>query len=280
LVRAGLLEKKGDKLLPTGFAVLLFGRRPRDAMPQAGLLGTIHYPNGREETRNFEGPMVLIPGEMEQWLRDKLPNTIDRSHMRRQRVPELPFELVREAVVNALVHRDYEIRGAKCQLIVTPDTITVKSPGSPLPPITLDQMQRFDAPMLSRNPELHYVFAQMEMAEERGLGLKSLQSLSERNGLPRPLYKMEEPYLALTLFRNLESSTSNLPAPLRDRLSADETRVWQFASTKESLSSPMLGHQFGFDERKAQRILRKLEENRLLRRHGRGRATRYEVVRT
>ena len=279
LARAGLLEKKGDTFLPTGFAILLFGKRPRDAMPQAGLLGTIHYPNGRAETRNFDGPMVLIPGQVEQWLHDKLPNTIDRSHMRRQSVAELPFELVREAVVNALVHRDYAIKGAKCQLIVTTDTVTIKSPGGPLPPITLTQLQSFDAPMLSRNPELHYIFAQMELAEERGLGLKSLRTLSEQHGLPRPLFKMQEPYLALTLFRTLESTTHSLPAPLRERLNEDETRVWQFASTKESLSSPMVTNQFGFEERKAQRILRKLEDNQLLRRHGKGRATRYEVIR-
>ncbi len=35
-----------------------------------------------------------------------------------------------------------------------------------------EPLQAFNAPMLSRNPELHYVFAQMEMAEERGLGVK------------------------------------------------------------------------------------------------------------
>ena len=55
-------------------------------------------------------------------------------------------------VLNALVHRDYAIEDAKCQLVVTPDTITVKSPGKPVEPITLEQMQSFDAPMLSRNP--------------------------------------------------------------------------------------------------------------------------------
>ncbi len=35
---------------------------------------------------------------------------------------------------------------------------------APLPPITLKQLQSFTAPMLSRNPALHYVFARMGMA--------------------------------------------------------------------------------------------------------------------
>ncbi len=94
--------------------------------------------------------------------------------------------LVLTHVLVALVHRDYAIEGAKCQLVVTPDTITEKSPRKPVEPITLNQIQSFDAPMLSRNPVLHYVFARMELAEERGLGLRSMKRRAEQAGLPLP----------------------------------------------------------------------------------------------
>jgi ATP-dependent DNA helicase RecG len=127
LMQQGLLKQEKDgRFVPTGIGFLLFGKEPRNIMQQAGLLGTIHYPNGEEETRDFDGPMVLIPGQVGQWLKDKLPNTIDRSHMQRQETSALPLELVREAVVNALVHRDYDIAGAKCQLVVTQDVIVGK----------------------------------------------------------------------------------------------------------------------------------------------------------
>jgi len=55
-------------------------------MQQAGLLGTIHYHDGKEEPRDFDGPMVLIPEQIEKWLTDKLPNVIDRSYMLHQQV--------------------------------------------------------------------------------------------------------------------------------------------------------------------------------------------------
>jgi ATP-dependent DNA helicase RecG len=71
----------------------------------------------------------------------------------REERPALPFELVREAVINALVHRDYDLTGATCHLVVTPDTVTVKSPGAPLAPVTLEQLQSFTAPMYNRNPK-------------------------------------------------------------------------------------------------------------------------------
>jgi len=92
--------------------------------------------------------------------------------MERKEQVDLPFEMIREAVVNAVVHRDYDLAGQKCQLVVDANTIKVKSPGEPIPPITLDQLNAFSAPMKSRNPQLHYVFARMGMAEEQGFGLE------------------------------------------------------------------------------------------------------------
>ncbi len=128
LVQQGLLRRENGRWTPTGFGLLLFGKEPRMAMPQAGLLGTIHFADGTEEPKDFDGPQVLAPEQALQWLRDKLPNPIERSAARRRQMNDALFELVREGVVNALVHRDYAIEGAKCQLIVTPDTIMVKSP--------------------------------------------------------------------------------------------------------------------------------------------------------
>jgi ATP-dependent DNA helicase RecG len=177
LLQQGLLEESNGQLLPTGFANLLFARHPRDTSPEAGMLGTIHYSDGREEIRDFDGPLVSIPAEVLEWLRDKLPNPIDRSNVQRKEANKKFFELVREGVVNALVHRDYDVKGAKCQLSVTPDLIVVQSPGRPVKPITVEQLQSFDAPMVSRNPLLHVVFSRMEMAEERGLGLKSMKAM-------------------------------------------------------------------------------------------------------
>jgi len=280
LVQQGLLQAKGKTFVPSGFGLLLFGKAPRDSMPQAGLLGTIHLSGGKEDTpRNFDGPQVFVPEQALRWLRDKLPNPIDRSEARRQELNRPFFELVREGIVNALVHRDYSIVGAKCQLVVTSDTVVIKSPGKPVEPITLGQLQAFNAPMLSRNPTLHYVFAKMELAEERGLGLKSMRNRVTEAGLPLPNYSWENPYLVLTLFRSPASAVRGLSPKVLDRLNEGEKASWQFVAGRESVTSPELMKQMGFDERKAQRVLKKLQAAGLLRRVGKGPATRYEMVR-
>lgn len=275
LVQQGLLRAEGQKLVPTGYGLLLFGKSPRDPFPQAGLLGTIHYPDGTEELRDFDGPMVLVPEQTIQWLKDKLPNPIDRTGAQRKDTASKFYELVREGVVNALVHRNYDIAGAKCQLVVTPDTVVIRSPGGPVEPITLEQLQRFDAPMLSRNPVLHYVFAKMELAEERGLGLKSLKSRASEIGLPLPTYSWEDPYLSLTLYRTPESATKLLGKAIIDQLSVEEKKGWEFLSGRAGTTQNEYAQHMGVTARTAQRHLAHFIALGLLRRVGRGPATKY-----
>ncbi|HEV3259171.1 MAG TPA: ATP-binding protein [Gemmataceae bacterium] len=278
LARQGLLQQQGDRFTPTGFGLLLFGEEPRTAMPQAGLLATIHYPDGTEEIRNFEGPQVLVPEQALQWLRDKLPNLIDRSQAHRRETTDALFEIVREGIVNALVHRDYSITGAKCQLVVTQDTIEIRSPGRPVEPITLEQMRSFSAPMLSRNPVLHFVFARMEMAEERGLGLRSMKRRAVEAGLPLPRYAWEDPYLVLTLYRTPTAATTALPADVQGALTAAERAGWQWLTTHGLAKSPEYAKAMKIDSRTARRHLNRFVELGLVRKTGSARSTVYEVV--
>jgi ATP-dependent DNA helicase RecG len=278
LLQQGLLKQEKDRLVPSGFGLLLFGERPRDSAQQAGLLGTIHYPNGKEEIRDFDGPMVNVPDAAIQWLKDKLPNPIDRSEARRREVSEKFFELVREGIVNALVHRNYDIAGAKCQLVVTPDTVVVKSPGRPIEPITLEQLQSFSAPMLSRNPLLHFIFAKMELAEERGLGLNSMKNDATQAGLPLPSYRWEDPYLVLTLFRNREGVTKIINPKVLELLTESEQRGLQWLATRGRATSKEYGKAMKAYDRTARRHLNHFLAAGLVRKVGSGPATDYEVI--
>jgi len=278
LVRQGVLEERDGQPLPTGFGILLFGQEPRAVIHHAGLLGTIHYPDGTHETREFDKPLVLIPDLIEEWLRNKLPNVIDRDQMRRAEVPPLPFEMVREAVVNALVHRDYAITGAKCQLVVDEHTIVVKSPGKPPLPVTVEQLQKFNAPMLSRNPGLHYVFAKMEMAEESGLGIQSLKAEAEKAGLPLPKYVFNDPYLELTLYRSKEATVRTLSQEVLDSLSDSEQAGWEWLSTTGGASSSEYASALQVADRTARRHLNHFLEQGMVRKVRSGPYTAYEVI--
>ncbi len=280
LQQQGLLIELDGVMRPSGFGLLLFGKRPRNAIPQAGLLARADLPDGKSSRREFDEALVLIPGLLEDWLHTVLPSTVDRSRMERRESVDLPFEMIREAVVNALVHRDYDITGAKCQLVVDTETIRVKSPGGPIPPITLAQLNAFSAPMKSRNPQLHYVFARMGMAEEQGFGLaQTLKREAEKLGLPLPSFSMEGDYLVLTIFRSVTAAKLSLPAAVRDQLTKAEMSAWEWFSTKDRVTTAEYEQAMGIPNRTAKNHINKLVKLGLLRRKGAGPATFYELVR-
>lgn len=275
LQQQGLLKVEKDKQSPTGFGLLLFGKQPRNTLRQAGLLASIAYPNGEKERKEFDEPAVLIPGLVEKWLKDKLPNVFDRNQMQREQRPALPFEMIREAVVNALIHRDYNIEGAKCQLTVDADTVIVRSPGGPIPPITLEQIQDFSAPMLSRNPSMHFVFARMGMAEEQGLGLDSLRDRAKQQNLPLPRFTWDDPYLVLTLYRSSKAAVVTLDEGRLKALSQAERSGWEFLAGRTGTTQNEYAKNLGVTARTAQRHLAHFVDLGLMRRIGSGPATEY-----
>jgi ATP-dependent DNA helicase RecG len=278
LLHKRVLTKKDGQLIPTGFGILLFNDKPRDFLPQAGLLATIEYSDGKLEKFDFDAPLILIPKLFENWLKERLPVIMDRSQMKREElINSYPFTLVREALVNALVHRDYDIVGTKCQIFIKKDTIIIKSPGMPVRQITIKQLQEFDAPTISRNPLLHNVFGQMGLAEERGLGLKSFKDAAEKYHLPLPQYKFENPYLVLTIYTSQESAVGMLSQEILDSLNGDEINGWKLITSRSSITMSEYAKIMGFDKRKAQRHLKKFVELNILHRIGEGPSTEYRI---
>lgn len=181
-------------------------------------------------------------------------------------------------MVNALIHRDYNLTGQKCQLVVDANTIIVKSPGGPIPPITLDQMRSFVVPIKSRNPILHYVFARMKLAEEMGYGLLSLRRHAERLGLPLPTFSMEGDYLVLTIYRSKMAATAALGEKILEELSSAEKTGWEWLSSRTEATQAEYSKAMDITARTAQRHIKKFLELGLLRRVGASSSTRYEVT--
>ena len=280
LERQGLLLHRGKKWLPTGFGFLLFGKMPREVLHHAGLNATIAYPSGENEIRNFDGPSILIPDLVEEWLRSKLPNVIDRSRMTREDRPALHFELVREAVINALVHRDYDLTGATCHLVVTEDTVTVRSPGAPLSPVTMAQMQAFTAPMYNRNPKLQFAFGGTKLVEGRGFGMKTFGEAAAKHNLPAPKYDFDGIYLNLTIYRHAKAAVTALKPDVLKALSKAERLGWEWLVTKKAITSAEYSEALKLRYRTAMNHLQRFQDLGLLEKSGSARATEYRIRRS
>ena len=128
---------------------------------------------------------------------------------RRDALPEYPEPVLREAIVNALAHRDYGLAGATVDITVWDDRVEVRSPG-PLPGhITLDNMR---TEHYSRNPRIMRVMKTMRLVEEYGDGIDRMYREMEARLMEPPVF---------------EATASSVTVTLRNRMLVDiEDQVW------------------------------------------------------
>ena len=125
--------------------VLLFGRQPNRFLPQAGV-DAVGYPGNQPdyaaiERAQIRGPMlpllsdagIVENGSVEscvEFVKRHIPDQTEMENGVRRVVKEgFPVEVLREAVVNALIHRDYLLSATDVQLSVFADRLEVRSPG-------------------------------------------------------------------------------------------------------------------------------------------------------
>ena len=264
LEHAGIVQRvkinNEEKYIPTGFGILLFGNNPREKYQQAVVKAKVKYGNNASIPKDFEGPLVLIPNEIELWLEQVIHSEVSRKQFQRQTNTLFPIEPLREAIINALVHRDYEQEGAKTYIEIDDDKIVVKSAGLPVSPISLDDVKAFRAPSLSRNPKITYIFNRMGLMEESELGMETFRGMQEKYDLPLPSYNYKAPYLSLTFSRSIEAIKKVAGNEALGDLNKEELNGFEWVKSKREVSKKEYATHFGFDEKKAYRHLSKFRK--------------------
>ena len=264
-----LLEynEKTKTYLPTGNAILLFGKNPRNKFPQAAVKAKVQYPDGKTGTATFDDALVLIPDKVEEWLIKVLPASIDRKQFKAKQVPSFPVEVVREAVINAIAHRDYAKDGAKVQLDIFNDRIVVKSPGEPVPPITIEAMKNFTATSYSRNKNLTFIFNEMDYMEETALGMDTYKSIREKYQLPLPIIDFDGVNVVVTFARTIEA-VKEFGGKAISQLSNDELAGYEWIKGHDEVSAKDYTDQFGINSRTTSRHLAKMVKLKLIKTNG------------
>jgi ATP-dependent DNA helicase RecG len=251
------------KYLPTGNAILLFGKSPRNKFPQAAVKAKVHFGDGKIGTETFNNALVIIPDQIEEWLYKVLPASIDRSKFKAEQVTSFPVEVIREAIINALAHRNYAIDSAKIQLEVFPDRIIVKSPGEPIPPITIESLNNFTATPYSRNKKITFIFNEMDYMEESAVGMDTFRSMREKYKLPLPVFEYDGINTVITFPRTIEA-VRDIGSEAIKELTKEELEGYEWIKSQGEVSAKNYTTQFSVTPRTTSRHLGKMLELKLI----------------
>ena len=182
------IAKDGNTWQPTISGLLLFGHEPQRAFPSAEILLARYA--GRQMADEFvrevvRGPLPEQIRRAEAWIVANMRKGSRIDALQRADRAEYPVPAVREAIVNAVAHRDYAIRGDEIRVLMFSDRIEVYSPGRLPGHVTVDNIveERF-----SRNEVIAQVLADMGFIERLGYGIDRMIRLMREWGLPAPRF--------------------------------------------------------------------------------------------
>jgi ATP-dependent DNA helicase RecG len=205
LIGIGALTPDGT---PTVSGLLLFGKRPQEFISQSGIVFVRFVgsePRGKDGLAGYgrraelEGPLARLLESAWNIVWEEMRVGAVVVGLQRQEQPEYPSFAVREALVNAIAHRDYRLSGRRVEIRMFEDRLEVISPGGLPGYITVDNIVEEH---FSRNPRIVAGLFQWGYIEELGLGIDRMIEEMLQRGHPPPDFKAT-PYSFGVTLRNV-----------------------------------------------------------------------------
>jgi ATP-dependent DNA helicase RecG len=228
--------------VPTTSGILLFARNPQQFLPQSGMvfvkfIGT--EPRGEDGLAGYgrreeiNGPLARIIERAWQVIYEEMAMGAVVKGLERQDITEYPPFAVREALVNAVCHRDYRLRGRRIELRMYSDRMEVISPGGLPGFITVDNLVEEH---FSRNPRLVNGLFQWGYIEELGLGIDRMIEEMVQHGHQPPKFKNQPYSFTVTLFNNRERKAA-APAVWQKSMNERQARALTYIREHGSITN-------------------------------------------
>ena len=288
LIKRKLAYRRGSNLVLSNAAELLFASEDPDH-PNAGVrlfrvIGTERHTGARynvEERPRIEGNLHSIITEVSNAISSLLRRPSRLVGNRFQETPEYPDFAWREALLNAIAHRDYGIEGTGTEIRVFDDRMEVVSPGALVGSLTLEELLRLERIHQSRNPRIVRVLVDLGFAREQGEGIPRMFLEMEDAFLPQPEIQDTRRDVTVilrntpTLSRSDHTFISRLDLP---GLSRNEFRALLHAHREGQIDNAKLRGLSGLDTLDASRLLRGLCDKNLLELHPHGSNSYYTLT--
>lgn len=204
---------------PTVAALMNFCVYPQGYLPQMAItairvpgfeIGEVDESDARFiDNKRIEGTLAdMMDGALAFSMRNmKVATIIDKNTGKRIDKTEYPIKAIREAVLNALIHRDYShfTEGTPVQMIFYADRLEIHSPGSLYGRMTIEQLG-YSKPDL-RNPALALIAESQTEAENRYSGIPTIRLAMKEHGLPEPIFENRRNEFVVILKNHIETAS-------------------------------------------------------------------------
>ena len=284
----GMLRRVEGRLQPTLAGIVLFGKPlalrrllPMVRIDYLRVPGNewVEDPDNRFQSIDIRKPLLLALPQAEASIIDELPKGfhLPEGKLHSVQEPILPRKVIREALANATMHRNYQ-QHSPTQIIRYSNRIEIRNVG-----YSLKEPAQLGSPgSRLRNPTIAAVLHDLHLAEAKGTGIRAMRRLAAEAGLPLPEFHSDRQAneFRLTLFlHNLLTAEDHawLRSFAGNGFSAEEAKVLIYARETGAVDNTACRDFCGLDTLSASHVLRRLRDRGLLEKQGAGSRTYYTL---
>lgn len=178
-----------------------------------------------------DASLITLLSNAEAFIRTNSKNPWTIRGMRREENSDYPFKAVREVLVNALIHRDYQIQGSEVHVDMFDDRLEIVSPGGMINGSRIQDLNLMHVPSMRRNEIISDIFGRLHYMDRRGSGIQRILS-SYTNFVEQPSFYSDDTVFLVTL-PNRGNATPK--SPLQDEKSTLQSEKTTLQSKKSTL---------------------------------------------
>lgn len=231
------------------------------------------------DKRDFEGPLYEQIEEAYEFVLKHINLGAEINGLVRTDTYELPTEAIREAIVNAMTHRNFLDRSC-VQVAVYDDRVEITSPGMLYGGLTIEQIKEGGSKI--RNRCIAEVFSRMKIIESWGTGIKRMFSSCKEYGIREPELLEIGDSFRVNLYRPSyndihQSSPKSSPKSSLKDVNQTQRKIIEMILLNPKMTQTAMAEELGITSRAVKKSIKELNEKGLLQRVGSARSGYWEV---
>lgn len=218
----------------------------------------------------FTGNVLMLLREAMNFMKSNTRKGWEKLSDGRKNKPEYAERAVLEAMVNALIHRDYTVMGSEVHLDIYEDRLVITSPGGMYNGLFIQDLDISNVSSERRNPILANVMAQLNYMEKRGSGLSRIYN--ETKALAGSIDEQKQMFLSspaqfqTTIYAS--DKTDNVGDVSERKLSERQQKMVEIIRQEPTITAKQMSVTLSVSKRTIERDLSALKEMNIIHREG------------
>ena len=276
-----LIKESNKTFYPTNGLLILLGLLENTTTKCSRFKGT--NMNVFLDKKEYSGDLFSQLENIEGFIKNHINLKGEIKGLQRTDIYEIPEVAIREAVVNALVHRNYSNLGRDIKIGVYDDRLEIVSPGGL--PNGLTNEDIYTGKSEIRNRVVARVFKELNYIEQWGSGINRIKSLCIDHGLKEPFIEESGDFIGVRIFRNnkvaestgkiLESTGKILENAENKIMTNQEEVIYKYLLSNGSIKKLNVEGILNVKDSRARKILEEMTNKDYIIKQGQGRSTYY-----